>query len=599
MLAKINSIRGAIFFFALALLLSGCTPAGPRAMLKGKKYLDRGDAANAVTQFKRATTLLATNANAWNYFGVALQRAGQPDDAAAAYQTALKLDRDLVEAHFNLGSLALEQNKPDVAKAEFTAYTLRRPNEAAGWLKLAAAQLRGGEILSAQRSYSTVLSLKTNEAEAYNGLGLASMQLRKPRDAAQFFAAAVQARADFAPALLNLATVNQQYLHDNKAALENYHAYLALTPRPASYDEVKAFVASLEQTDVAATVMMPAVVVKTSPPPPEVKSKIASAATQHFALASRTEPVENATTHGSPRTNVGATSIPAQTVTPLPTQAVQVQPEPPIVTSPKTNPPAVTVAAAAPAARVTNTPVTPESLEVPMPEEPPRRGFWHRVFGAGKSSDNAQPAYRGENLTPIPATNDQMAGTKPADAKPADVKPAPVRSFARYTYSAPRRPEAGDRRAAEGAFTKARLAEQDEKWPDAQQWYQSAAETDPAWFEAQYNTGVIAHRLRVYTVALPRYELALALQPDSVDARYNFALALKAAGYAPDAADEFKKILAANPDEVRAHLALANLCAQSLHDPAQARRHYLKVLELQPDNPQAADIRFWLSANAK
>jgi hypothetical protein len=50
---------------------------------------------------------------------------------------------------------------------------------------------------------------------------------------------------------------------------------------------------------------------------------------------------------------------------------------------------------------------------------------------------------------------------------------------------------------------------------------------------------------------------------------------------------------------VRAHLALANLCAQSLHDTAQARTHYLKVLELEPDNAQAADIRFWLSANPK
>jgi tetratricopeptide (TPR) repeat protein len=150
-----------------------------------------------------------------------------------------------------------------------------------------------------------------------------------------------------------------------------------------------------------------------------------------------------------------------------------------------------------------------------------------------------------------------------------------------------------------GAFTKARLAEQDEKWPDAQQWYQTAAELDPAWFEAQYNTGVLAHRLRNYSLALPRYELALALQPESVDARYNFALALKAAGYVVDAVDEFKKILAGSPDEVRAHLALANLCAQSLRDTTQARKHYLKVLDLQPDNPQASDIRFWLSANPK
>jgi tetratricopeptide (TPR) repeat protein len=206
-------------------------------------------------------------------------------------------------------------------------------------------------------------------------------------------------------------------------------------------------------------------------------------------------------------------------------------------------------------------------------------------------------------LTPIPATTEpepatKSAEVKPAEEKPVEVKPAPVVSFPRYTYTSPPRPAAGDRRAAGGAFTKARLAEQDEKWLDAVQWYQSAAETDPSWFEAQYNTGVLAHRLRIYSLALPRYELALALQPDSVDARYFFALALKAAGYAPDAADEFKKILAASPGEVRAHLALANLCAQSLHDTAQARQHYLKVLELQPDNPQANDIRFWL-ANPK
>src|ERR1039458_7033977 len=165
MLAKINSIRGTFFFLALALLLSGCTPAGPRALLKGKKYLDRGDVADAVAQFKKATTLLATNANAWNYYGVALQRSGQPDDAASAYSTALKLDRDLIEAHYNLGSLALEQNKPELAKAEFTAYTLRRPNEAAGWLKLGAAQLKAGDILPAERSLSTVLWLNTSQAD--------------------------------------------------------------------------------------------------------------------------------------------------------------------------------------------------------------------------------------------------------------------------------------------------------------------------------------------------------------------------------------------------------------------------------------------------
>jgi tetratricopeptide (TPR) repeat protein len=141
------------------------------------------------------------------------------------------------------------------------------------------------------------------------------------------------------------------------------------------------------------------------------------------------------------------------------------------------------------------------------------------------------------------------------------------------------------------------LYEQDEKWSDAVESYEQAAQSDPSWFVAQYNTAVLAHRLRMYPLALRRYEGALAIQPDSIEARYNFALALKAEGYVPDAINELKRILASRPDEARAHLTLANIYAQTLHDPAQARQHYLKVLELEPDSPQASDIRFWLAAN--
>ena len=60
-----------------------------------------------------------------------------------------------------------------------------------------------------------------------------------------------------------------------------------------------------------------------------------------------------------------------------------------------------------------------------------------------------------------------------------------------------------------------------------------------------------------------------------------------------------KKVLAANPNEVRVHLALANLYAQKLHDPNLARDEYLKVLDLDPNNAQAADIRYWLSLNSQ
>jgi Flp pilus assembly protein TadD len=89
----------------------------------------------------------------------------------------------------------------------------------------------------------------------------------------------------------------------------------------------------------------------------------------------------------------------------------------------------------------------------------------------------------------------------------------------------------------------------------------------------------------------------LALQPDSINARYNFALALKQGNYAHDAARELERILEAKPDEVRAHLTLGNLYAQQLDEPYKARLHYLKVIQLDPRNPQAPAIRYWLAAN--
>ena len=586
MSAKINSVRSAVLFLALLLVIAGCTPAGPRALLKGKKYFDQGDYAGAVAQFKVATTLLATNASAWNYYGVALQRTGQPDDAANAYHRALELDRDLFEARLNLGTLFLEQNKPDAAKTEFTACTLRRPNDATGWLKLGTAQLKLGEIVPAERSFSAVLTLKTSEAEAYNGLGLARIQRGRPREAAQFFTAAVQAQPGYPAAILNLAAVNQQYLHDNKTALEYYRAYLALTPKPENWDDVKAIADGLEPVSLAvatAPATAPAPVVKSNPP----------VATTAAETKPAPKPATVAAVHPTQSPRTLSNSKPVTTnpnpAHPAPTpaaQVVQVAPEPKIVATPVT-----TATAADPA------------IESPVPEPAAKPSLWHKLFNSSAPDNtSAGSKYVASGITPLPGgPSETLAPTVPAavEKKPAPVvvaPPAPV-NFPRYHYLSPRRPEAGDHRAASGAFTQARVAEQDAKWPQALTAYREAADLDPAWFEAQYNAGVLAQRLRNFSSAFASYEMAMVLQPDSVDARFNFALALKAAGYAPDAANELKKILAAKPDEVRAHLALANLCAQSLHDPAQARQHYLKVLALDPANPQTTDIRFWLAAN--
>ena len=105
------------------------------------------------------------------------------------------------------------------------------------------------------------------------------------------------------------------------------------------------------------------------------------------------------------------------------------------------------------------------------------------------------------------------------------------------------------------------------------------------------------YQSRNLPLALAANELAIAAKPSSLDARYNFALTLRDANYPADAAHELSTILKSNPEEIRAHFALANIYAQQLDQPLLARKHYLAVLELNPSHSEAPLVRQWLASN--
>ena len=127
--------------------------------------------------------------------------------------------------------------------------------------------------------------------------------------------------------------------------------------------------------------------------------------------------------------------------------------------------------------------------------------------------------------------------------------------------------------------------------------YRQATQADPSYFEAYYNLGRGGLRRQGFSGGAVGLRKRAGDQPDSASARYNFALVLRDSGYLLDAAAELEKVVVANPNEARAHLALGNLYALRLRQPAQARQHYLKVLEIEPRHPQATAIRYWLVAN--
>ncbi len=599
MLAKKNRAGESwTFFLALTLLLAGCTPPGPRALLDGKRLLEQGDYAQAVEKLRLATstTLLATNAQAWNYLGLACHHAGQATDAAQAYAQALRFNRDLAEAHFNLGCLWLDQGKTSNAEAELTIFTQLRPNAPEGWLKLGMVCLGLRDLASATNSFNAVLRLSPRNPEALNGLGLAQLQRNRPRDAAPYFAAALKQRPDYRPALLNLAVVSQQYLNDRQTALQKYREYLALKPQPADWAAVNAVAQALEQQLAA------------PPRPAQTNAAAKSAANTNTAKA------QNATitrTNAPAKTEPAANVVKAAPAVPQTDnlEVVKLPPEPVVRTTPASSTPSVPPqTAATPPAAIESAPAAAATSAAEAPKTA-KRSFFQRLNPVNLFRSAPKPAPR---PTPLPAQSvkNQPAlslavSSSPVTASSATatadtsrgVVPSPSQSYPRYTYLSPPKPPEGNRRDAERVFAQGEQAQNANRLAEAAQAFRQAAQLDPSYFEAYYALGLVSFQLRSYRQALAACESALAIRPDSVDARYNFALVLKAANFPVDAATELERILAANPNETRAHLALGNLCAQQLRQPDKAREHYLKVLELDPRHPAAADIRFWLVAN--
>ena len=593
--------RNLILMTGLLALLVGCTPSGPRALLQGKRLIDEGKYPEAVEKLQAATALLGTNAlaaaQAWNYLGVAYHHTGDTAGSEKAYQHALSLNHDLAEAHYNLGCLLLAENKLEPARTELTAYALRRGNSPEGFLKLGVVQFRAHDLAAADKSFNDALRLSPQNPEALNGLGLVRIQQRRFSDAAQCFSSALKAQVDYRPALLNLAIVNQSYLKDRAAALQKYREYVALKPAPANADAVAETIRELEQemTSVArpATInTVPQPVVNSTPPrsTPTNLTRVASGTRPETLTNTQKANPTSANARSSP--GVAPASNPPVSAPATPVEVVRLPSEPSIKPAQDlSSQPAPTHASTAQPLVTTSTlPATASS------GKNGKHGFLETINPLNLFHNGEKSAPR---TTPIPAAGSAQNQTPQAPSSTPSSSPGATAANAgpRYQYKSPAAPSPGDHATAQRACDQAVQAYKEHRIADAAQAYRQATQLDPAFFEAQYNYGLVATDAGNLNAALTAYEYALAIRPDSADARYNFALVLKQAKYFADAADELEALLAAHPNEARAHLALANIYAQQLSQASLARQHYSKVLELDSKNPQAAAIRLWLKAN--
>ena len=621
----------AVALLLVTALLTSCQPPGPRALLKGEQLIRKGKYAQAVEELQNATRLLPQAAQAWNHLGLAYHGNRQPQEALRAYQKALSLDYKLAAAHFNLGCLHLEQNNLPAAINELNIFTMLEAGSLDGWLRLASAQLRAGRLDPAEKAYRAALDLQPRNPEALNGLGVVKYQRRRTQEALDSFNAALAQNPSYGPALLNAAVVLQQTLNNRAAALQRYRQYLALSPRPANWGAVETAARQLESElnlTLAAPaparsilsnlairqVSRPTVSPASSAPPPRAGSNrvITLTATTNRSAAPllTASPVPRADPIASPpapkpsvapnltisspapvliRPGTSAAVRPPATLTkPTDIEVTRLPDEPEIK-------PAQEIVARSEPTTAAPSPMPASAGPVVRPETnaKPKRNFFDRI---NPFRTRTKPAPTDSMITTAPDASLEVvaSNTSPPPATTVgDASPPPA--LARYAYGLPAKPAPGDRTAALRLLAQGFEDQKAGKLARAKARYREAVQADPSCFEAQFNQGLAAYELGNWKESLAAYELALALKPDSEDARYNFALALKRANYPLDAVQELEKLLQQHPDEARAHFSLANLYAHQLDQPDLAKPHYRQVLELDPRHPEAGNIRYWLA----
>jgi len=569
--------------------LAGCGPPGARDLHKGERLLDRGQYADAVPVLKESVELLrqspaVVQAHAWNLLGLAYHGAGQMDPAAQAYGQALKLDRNLWAADYNLGCLRLEQANYQGAVDYLTTYTTShaQAQDYGGYLLLGRARLhmamstpydRNRQFDNAKMDYDYAEQLHPT-AEGCNALGLIELLRRtnptseSVKTALGYFETALQRTPHYPPALLNLAIVQQRYMNSPKEALATYKEYLSSQPTPADAAEVQKAAHQLD-LDMRITIV-PKMVERPAPATPTPSN--AAPVRRDTPPAETQQPVRPAQ-QPNYRTPPPETRAPPQPApvevrvaeNPTPHSAVG-NPSPPVVaanSSSPQNPPSTL-----PPPEIDSSPTTP-------PEE--RKTFIHKL--------NPLTWFSGKSKK----TN---SVEKPGPAQPTVVD--------RYTYPLSVTPIPGDRIQAQRLTSEGRQAQHDSDRATATRDFQAAIKADPTFFEPALALGLMALDGHDYATALDGLGQALMVQPNSADARYAFAWVLGKKGYYQDAANELERLLAAHPNEVRAHLLLGNIYADDLGQPKMARQQYLKSLELvDSQSPQAETIRAWLEQNQR
>ena len=615
-------------------LLTGCTPPEKTSLENGSQLLKDGKPEKALIELKRAFDFISNNeelkknpkimGHLHNQMGFAHQtlfsrynnKTNHYSLARQAYLFTITNSSTppvlKQNAHINLAWLYLERydwrdnlsafrENAKRAADEFDKLRVSVTDENFNyWFEKGSIESLAGRYTSAKESFKKI---GDQDAKALNSLGVLAAKIDGRYEAAiGYFESAIDVDEKKPESYLHLA-ISRQALGQYQGALDAYKAYLSIVPESIEKKiQVNGLVEGLEAY--------------LKPEPKEEPVLEKSEEVTKVEVNPKEEPVDE-----KPEELIASTDQQKATEVSKEEQGEIVVIEPPmeeeivevIPSDPKVSLPLPEVKLSdknSEDKEQSETSIKDVKLEVvlntdskeSLEDEKSKKKWTDRLNpvrwfdGDEKKKANEQLTWK--SRTPLP----EMPVTKPLAkastnaVRVASLLPTAV-AYPRYTYLHPALPKAGDRQIAKTYLDDGSKAQKSKEWQRAKAAYLEAVKADPAWFEARFKLGQASYYTGETNLALQSFENALSIDPNDGPARFNFAMSLVQGNYFAEAANELETFLQFDPNNIQAHLEVGKLYAEKLRDIEKAAIHYKRAIGLDPEHPEAVNMRYWLIRN--
>lgn len=595
----------------------------PAHLNLAKLYIETSNYNSAISELRSFLLLEKSSIEGWTLLGNTYLSLKQPQNAIICFRNVLNIDPKNLPAMNGLGLAECLLNKPRNALQWFAHAETVDPNFGPAILNQAILYHTVlTNYIHALQKYQKYLSLKPQPAD-YNEVFATAMALYNSLTPQTNAAKTQLITEQTKPGITNLAMAQPkepnlatQTIISIQPSMTNLQPNLTNAtqdiPKTNTHELILKMVATQQvitvtqaQKAAPATISQNIETPDTIKPPPEKTTNLIIASNQPTKSKLDQEP-NPAILLDNLLTTKQQTPPNTATLPPLKTIAIQ-QPAQPTPPKPEKE--------TKPQPQQTATTQTTQTTE--------SKSFWNKLNPVSWFSRSHKPLGPTPLNTPIPQTNkitdssqnfitntvqtnitditstktNQTTATQNQQTQQTQQTPIQEKVIARYSYLRPSLPPKGDRTEADKYFKQAVQNHRRGDLLAAMDLYKKAIKADPSFFEAYYNLGLVCYDLGKTDASLLAFETALAIEPASTSARYNFALALQQGKYYNDAANELIQVLSVDKSNANAHLALANLYAQQLGFPRLAAEHYRIFLALEPHHSQAAAVRYWLNTH--